>query len=374
MQRPKILVACQDRSSRLRLAETFRFRYQTVAVEDGWLALHLVNTTAFEAMVIAERLDSLSGLDVAYSVRQSQRNATVPIMLVARAITPRIREMVEHGVVDRCVDETAETGAFLFEFNSMCGAYAERAWKDLDADVNRVLKSARGAYSSVFDFDTPDVPLDGAVLKAVADEVVGAVRNGRITAVMQALQTHDDYTFVHSLSVSAVLAFFGNQIGIREGDLCVMAQAGFAHDFGKRVMPHAVLYKPGPLDTAQMVVIRRHAAAAGQILRCSRGIPAEVINVAERHHEHLDGTGYPNGLAGTQIDDLSLVAAIGDVFSALVDNRCYKPGYAPEEAIRMLGDMAGPHLEPNLVKKFAEVMHDTGFASWVAPPRLASGD
>ena len=80
MQRPKILVACQDRSARQRLSETFRFRYQTVAVDDGWLALHLVNTTAFEAMVIAERLDSLSGLDVAVSVRESHRNSTVPIM------------------------------------------------------------------------------------------------------------------------------------------------------------------------------------------------------------------------------------------------------------------------------------------------------
>ena len=72
------------------------------------------------------------------------------------------------------------------------------------------------------------------------------------------------------------------------------------------------------------------------------------------------------------ITDLSLVASVADVFSALVDNRCYKPGYAPEEALRMLGDMAGPHLEPNYVKRFTEVMHDTGFASWVAPPREAS--
>lgn len=369
MQRAKILVACQDRSARQRLAETFRFRFQTVAVEDGWLALHLVNTTAFEAMVIAERLDSLSGLDVAFSVRESHRNADVPIMLVARAITPTIREMIEKGVVDRCVSESVETGAFLFEFNSMCGERAERAWAALDDDVSRVLSTARRSYNRVFAANTVDVPFDARLLDEVAQHLVGAITGGRITAVMQALQGHDDYTFVHSLSVATVLAFFGKEMGIRPGDLCLMAQAGFAHDFGKRVTPHAVLYKPGPLDTAQMVVIRRHAAAAGQILRCSPGIPAEVINVAERHHERLDGTGYPHGLAGTQIDDLSAVAAIGDVFSALVDNRCYKPGYAPEEALRMIGDMAGPHFEPNYVRKFTEVMHDTGFASWVAPPR-----
>jgi len=366
--RPKILVACQDQATRQRFAETMRFRYRAVAVEDGWLALHLVNTTQFSAMVIAERLESLSGLDVAYSVRESHRNAHVPIMLVAERITARIREMVESGVIDCCVDQGAEAGAFLFEFNSMCGAHAERAWAALESDVERVLSTARGTYKSVFAANTTDVPLDARLLAETADAVVEAVKNGRVTAVMRALQTHDDYTFVHSLSVSSVLAFFGREIGIRDGDLGVMAQAGFAHDFGKRVMPHAILYKPGLLDTSQMVVIRRHAQAAGEILRRSEGIPAEVINVAERHHERLNGTGYPNGLTGAEIDDLSMVAAIGDVFSALIDNRCYKPRYAPQEALRMLRDMAGPHLEPHHVAKFVEVMNDTGFAAWMAPP------
>ncbi len=345
-----------------------RFRYRAVAVEDGWLALHLVNTADFSAMVISERLESLSGLDVAYSVRTSGFNMDVPIMLVAREVTPRIREMLEGGIIDRCIDETAETGAFLFEFNAMCGARAERAWTDLSDDVERVLRGARDAYSSVFAATSTEEPLDARLIKNTADLVVEAVQNGRITAVMNALQDHQDYTFVHSLSVSAVLAFFGREIGIRGDGLGVMAQAGFSHDFGKRVISHAILYKPGLLDTAQMVVIRRHAQAAGEILRHSDGVPTEVINVAERHHERMDGTGYPNGLTGAGIDDLSMVAAIGDVFSALIDNRCYKPRYTPDEALRMLRNMAGPHLEPHHVAKFVEVMSDTGFASWMAPP------
>jgi HD-GYP domain-containing protein (c-di-GMP phosphodiesterase class II) len=275
-----------------------RFRYRAVAVEDGWLALHLVNTADFSAMVIAERLESLSGLDVAYSVRTSHTNMDVPIMLVARQITPHIREMLSTGIIDRCIDETAETGAFLFEFNAMCGERAERAWDDLDADVRRVLRTARGAYASVFASTTAEMPLDPRLIADTADLVVDAVRRGHVTAVMKALQAHEDYTFVHSLSVASVLAFFGREIGIRDGDLGIMAQAGFAHDFGKRVISHGILYKPGLLDTAQMVVIRRHALAAGEILRRSDGIPAEVINVAERHHERMDGTGYPNGLMG----------------------------------------------------------------------------
>lgn len=368
MAKPKVLVACKDRSTRERLTDTMRFRYRAVAVEDGWLALHLVNTNSFFAMVIAEKLESLSGLDVAFSVRESHANPAAPILLVAERITPHIREMLKSGIIDRTVDAGAETGVFLFEFNAMCSKRAERAWDDLDADVSRVLRTARHAHAGIFAATSIDEPLDPRLLSATADCVVEAVRNGRIAAVMKTLQSHEDYTFVHSLSVAAVLAFYGREIGIRERDLGLMAQAGFAHDIGKRATPLSILYKPGLLDSGQMVVMRHHPRAAGAILRRSDGIPQEVINVAERHHERMDGSGYPNNLRGIEIDDLSMVAAIGDVFSALVDHRCYKPRYAPEEALKMLRDMSGAHLEAHHAANFSEVMVDTGFVDWVRPP------
>ena len=149
-------------------------------------------------MVIAERLDSLSGLDVAVSVRESHRNSTVPIMLVARMITPYIRQMVEAGVIDRCVDEAAETGAFLFEFNSMCGARAERAWDALDTDVARVLQTARHSYSKVFEATTADVPFDARLLNEVAQHLVSAIQGGRISAVMQALHRITSYNVCYT--------------------------------------------------------------------------------------------------------------------------------------------------------------------------------
>ena len=127
--------------------------------------------------------------------------------------------MMEAGVIDCCIDENGETGAFLFEFNAMCGERVGRAWADLDTDVGRMLSTARASFSSVFAATTTDVPLDPRLISNVADQVVDAVRKGHITAAMKALQAHDDYTFVHSLSVSAVLAFFGREIGIRDGDL-----------------------------------------------------------------------------------------------------------------------------------------------------------
>ena len=82
MQQRRVLIACGDEGRRRSLAEAMRFRSEVVPIGDGWLALHLVNAESFSAMVIAENLESLNGLDVAYSVRDGHRNADVAIMLV----------------------------------------------------------------------------------------------------------------------------------------------------------------------------------------------------------------------------------------------------------------------------------------------------
>jgi HD-GYP domain-containing protein (c-di-GMP phosphodiesterase class II) len=179
---------------------------------------------------------------------------------------------------------------------------------------------------------------------------------------MNAAQHHDDSTFVHLLSVATVLAFYGQAVGIKGRDLNVMAQAGFAHDIGKRVTPHAILYKPGSLESHEMRVMKNHAADAGHILRASDGVPSEVITVAERHHERIDGGGYPNGLKLGQLDELSMVASVGDIFCALTDRRCYKPRLSEPEALNMLQIMAGDHLEPHHTRTFVHLIRDTGFS------------
>jgi len=340
-----------------------RFRSEVVPIGDGWLALHLVNAESFSAMVIAENLESLNGLDVAYSVRDGHRNADVAIMLVARKVSERIQDMYETGIIDACIHENTSSGSFLFHFNAMCATKAEQAWDKLDSCVTKVLRTARGAYNDIFKANCTSQPLDPKLLSDTADAVVDAVVSGKIDVVMSALQQHDDSTFAHLLSVASVLAFYGNEVGVRKADLNLMAQAGFAHDIGKRATPHAILYKPGPLADIEVVVMRQHSSDASSILRVSDGIPSEVIKVAERHHERMDGSGYPYGLAGAQIDDLSMVSSIGDVFSALIDRRCYKPSFSPAEALRMMSSMAGAHLEPFHTRRFIEVMDDTKFGA-----------
>ena len=127
---------------------------------------------------------------------------------------------------------------------------------------------------------------------------------------------------------------------------------------GKTVTAVHLLDKPTLLDDEEWELMREHVNHSGRILRASGSVPQEVINIAERHHEKMDGTGYPNGLKGAQLDDPSLVAMMMDIYSALTDKRSYKEAFSKEKTMEIMGSMAGHHIEPGFFRKFREMVLD----------------
>ena len=107
---------------------------------------------------------------------------------------------------------------------------------------------------------------------------------------------HHDYTFAHSFRVASHLATFALATGMRRADAELLAQAGLLHDIGKTAIPVAILDKPGPLDSSEWPEVRRHPQVAAEVLERSQALPAHLIRIALRHHERLDGSGYPHGL------------------------------------------------------------------------------
>ena len=111
---------------------------------------------------------------------------------------------------------------------------------------------------------------------------------------------------------------------MRRDDAEILAQAGLLHDIGKAAVPVGILDKPGPLDSGEWHLVQRHPLIAADVLQRSPALPAHLVRIAERHHERLDGSGYPQGLSGAQIDEPSLLCAIADVHTALTDRRAYR--------------------------------------------------
>lgn len=154
------------------------------------------------------------------------------------------------------------------------------------------------------------------------------------------------FTATHSVGVAriarALLRLHGG------GGEDIMFVAGLLHDIGKLGVSSALLEKPGPLSNDEFAAMRRHAELSGKLLG---GIPGfETVQAwAVPHHERMDGQGYPYGLQADGLPIQARMVAVADVFTALTEDRPYRPGLPLDEALAVLRTMRGPHLDPDLV-------------------------
>jgi putative nucleotidyltransferase with HDIG domain len=162
----------------------------------------------------------------------------------------------------------------------------------------------------------------------------------------------DDYTFMHSLSVSTMLITFAKTVGIKGDLLNQYGMAGLMHDIGKMKIPLNILNKPGKLSDDEFALIQNHVVEGLEILNKDRSVSDIVLKVTAEHHERLDGSGYPNGLSGDQISLAGQMAAIVDVFDAMSSDRIFVSGIPPVVAINEIFKSRANHFKEDLVNKF----------------------
>lgn len=136
--------------------------------------------------------------------------------------------------------------------------------------------------------------------------------------------------------------------GIPEEELEHFGYSSMLHDVGKVGIPDSILKKPGPLNTEEWAVMRTHTSKGAQLLG-DREFFRIAREIAQSHHERMDGTGYPDGLKGEEIPLSARIAAVVDVYDALTSKRCYKEAWTIDEALAELQHMSTGHLDPNLV-------------------------
>ena len=181
--------------------------------------------------------------------------------------------------------------------------------------------------------------------------VVDELQSQGLSSWIETVRAHHSQTYQHSLLVTGVAVAFGEHIGVSRKDRQRLSFAGMLHDIGKARIPLAILEKPGPLDESEMEVMRKHPEYGLEALGGNSGLPAEMLDIVARHHELLDGSGYPHGLSGNEISDLVRIMTISDIFGALLERRSYKPPLSSEAAYQILLDM-GPRLDRDLVGAF----------------------
>ena len=184
-----------------------------------------------------------------------------------------------------------------------------------------------------------------------------AIRNNRVQDLLRGIRGHDNYSYVHSVRIATFLGLLGKFLGIKGDDLNGLTSGGLLHDVGKLSIPHEVLNKPGRLTEEEFDVMKGHVTTTIETLSMEDDLPNGIAKIAGQHHEKLDGSGYPQGLVGNQLNELARMAAIADVFGTLTDRRIYKPAMAPEAAIDLMKTMEG-HLDQSMLRLFQEMLLD----------------
>jgi len=176
-----------------------------------------------------------------------------------------------------------------------------------------------------------------------------------ILALARIVEARDLYTVHHAERVGRYAQEIGRAHGLSDDDLAVLYQGGVLHDLGKALIPSEILLKSGPLTKAEWAVMREHSAAGAVVCEPLRSA-ANLIPIVRHHHEHIDGTGYPDHLAGPDIPLGARIAAVADAWDAMVSERPYRMALHREEALRRLHAGAGSQWDPALAEIFIQLV------------------
>jgi putative two-component system response regulator len=170
-------------------------------------------------------------------------------------------------------------------------------------------------------------------LKSVYDSLDSAEQV--IFSLAAAVEAKDPYTEAHTQRVAETARSIGVRLGMEAADLDALYRGGLLHDIGKIGIPDAILLKPGPLDADEEITMRTHPII-GETIVAPLHSATRLLPIIRHHHEHYDGSGYPDRLAGEAIPKLARIVAVCDSFDALVNDRPYRGRKTVDEALAIL--------------------------------------
>jgi putative nucleotidyltransferase with HDIG domain len=184
---------------------------------------------------------------------------------------------------------------------------------------------------------------------------------GLAAAMVVLLDSKDEYTAQHSAAVAMYCRDMATALRLPEEEAEALHLAGLLHDLGKVGVPDAVLRKANSLDESEWEYIRQHPEKGAEVLSHLAAYQ-EVADIVRYHHERLDGSGYPNGVRGDAIPELSKVLAVADSYHAMTSDRPYRGARSSFEALKELRLMAGTTLDATYVEILAKVLRDKDLA------------
>jgi putative nucleotidyltransferase with HDIG domain len=204
-----------------------------------------------------------------------------------------------------------------------------------------IFQQSRQAIQSLLSEARMGKAVDAQSCAPLVSEIAASVwRNSGALVSLARLKSHDDYSYMHSVAVCALMISLARQLGQSEEQTREAGSAGLLHDIGKAMMPLEVLNKPGKLTANEYELIKSHPVRGHELLASGIGVSALAMDVCLHHHERPDGKGYPHALSGDAVSQPARMGALCDVYDAITSNRPYKKGWDPAESVSMMAEWA----------------------------------
>ena len=237
--------------------------------------------------------------------------------------------------------------------------------------ATRICSQAKQAVLSMFEEARMGNCVNVGGAKQLVDDINDSVtRNPGALISLARLKSIDDYTYMHSVAVCAMMVALARQLGMNPEQTRSAGLAGLLHDMGKVLVPLDILNKPGKLSQAEFSIIQSHPADGLRMLMGGANVDTVALDVCLHHHERMDGSGYPDQLKGDAISLFARMAAVCDVYDAISSNRPYKRGWDPAESLHKMAEWADAHFDRDVFQAFVKSLGIYPVGSLV---RLTSG-
>ena len=232
------------------------------------------------------------------------------------SVSSASKEQVEAGV-DEALMNAAVTGTPQQSAPPKLVAMAEEVQR-----AAKICANAKGAVVSMFNEVRMGKAISGEAAGELVDEISSSVmRNPGALISLARLKTADDYTYMHSVAVCALMVALARKLDLDEKQTRDAGMSGLLHDLGKAMMPMEVLNKPGKLTDEEFRIIKSHPEEGHRMLVEGGSVGAVPLDVCLHHHEKVDGSGYPHRLKDAQISMFAKMGAVCDVYDAITSNR-----------------------------------------------------
>jgi putative nucleotidyltransferase with HDIG domain len=316
------------------LADLFEGQYNCETAGSAEQALERIGESEFELVVSDITMPGLSGLEMIPHITRMAPNTVVVMISGVQTVESAIGALrlgafdyvmkpfdlrqVE-AVVKRALDHQG-----LIVAKQRYEDHLEELVEQRTAELDKTLNSLENAYRST------------------------------LKALTAALETRDQETHGHSERVVTYSLRLGKEYGLNQLHMKALEFGSLLHDIGKIGVPDMILRKPAKLTEEEWVLMRQHPAHGQQILRGIAFLEGAARVVAQ-HHEKWDGSGYPLGLSGDDIDVCARIFSVADAFDAMTSDRVYRKGKPYEAAATELDEWAGRQFDPKVVEAFHRV-------------------